>query len=55
MVRIFAKTYALKAPYEDVVRNKVNVSDEEFLHIVNSVQENGITMYFRIILTSIYL
>ena len=43
---IFAKTYAHKAPHEYVVRNKVNGSDDEFMYVVNYIQENGITMYF---------
>lgn len=43
---IFAKTYAHKAPHEYVVRNRVNGSDEEFMYVVNYIQENGITMYF---------
>ena len=43
---IFAKTYAKKAPHEYVVRNNINGNDEEFMDVVNYIQENGITMYF---------
>lgn len=43
---IFAKTYAHKAPHEYVVRGKVNGSDKEFMHVVDYIQDNGITMYF---------
>lgn len=43
---IFAKTYAHKAPHEYVVRNNISGTDEEFMHVVNFIQENGITMYF---------
>ncbi len=43
---IFAKTYANKAPHEYIVRDNINGSDEEFMNMVNYIQENGITMYF---------
>ena len=43
---IFAKTYAKKAPHEYVVRNNIQGTDEEFMDVVNYIQENGITMYF---------
>lgn len=43
---IFAKTYANKAPHEYVVRGKVTGTDEEFMRVVNYIQEKGITMYF---------
>ena len=43
---IFAKTYANKAPHEYVVRGKINGTDEEFMEVVNLIQEKGITMYF---------
>lgn len=43
---IFAKTYANKAPHEYVVRDRINGTDEEFLAVVNFIQEKGITMYF---------
>ena len=43
---IFAKTYADRAPHEYVVRHKIQGSDEEFMDIVNYIQEHGITMYF---------
>lgn len=43
---IFAKTYANKAPHEYVVRGKVNGTDEEFMSVVNYIQEKGTTMYF---------
>ena len=43
---IFAKTYADRAPHEYVVRGKLNGTDEEFLEIVDYIQETGITMYF---------
>ena len=43
---IFAKTYADRAPHEYVVRHKIQGSDEEFMDIVNYIQEQGITMYF---------
>ena len=43
---IFAKTYADRAPHEYVVRGKQEGSDEEFMAMVNYIQENGITMYF---------
>ncbi|MBR3309837.1 MAG: hypothetical protein IKG00_08100 [Lachnospiraceae bacterium] len=43
---IFAKTYAQKAPHEYIVRNKINGSDEDFMAMVDYIQENGITMYF---------
>lgn len=43
---IFAKTYAHKAPHEYVVRDNVKGTDEEFMYVVNYIQENGITMYF---------
>ncbi len=43
---IFAKTYANKAPHEYVVRGKVEGTDEEFMSVVNFIQEKGITMCF---------
>lgn len=43
---IFAKTYANKAPHEYIVRNKINGSDEEFMNMVNYIQENGQTMWY---------
>ncbi len=43
---IFAKTYADRAPHEYVVRHKINGTDEDFMKIVNYIQEYGITMYF---------
>ena len=43
---IFAKTYAQKAPHEYIVRNKINGSDEDFMAMVDYIQENGIIMYF---------
>ena len=43
---IFAKTYADRAPHEYVVRHKIKGTDEEFMEIVNYIQEYGITMYF---------
>lgn len=43
---IFAKTYADRAPHEYVVRHKIEGSDDEFMAIVNYIQEYGITMYF---------
>ena len=43
---IFAKTYAKKAPHEYVVRNNIQGTDEEFMAVVNYIQENGITMYY---------
>ena len=43
---IFAKTYVNRAPHEYVVRGKINGTDEEFMDIVNHIQNSGITMYF---------
>ncbi len=43
---IFAKTYADRAPHEYIVRHKHAGTDEEFMEMVNYIQENGITMYF---------
>ena len=43
---IFAKTYAKKAPHEYVVRNNIVGTDEEFMAVVDYIQNNGITMYF---------
>ena len=43
---ISLKTYAQKAPHEYIVRNKINGSDEDFMALVDYIQENGITMYF---------
>lgn len=43
---IFAKTYANKAPHEYVVRGRISGTDEEFMGVVNYIQEKGITMYF---------
>jgi len=43
---IFAKTYANKAPHEYIVRGRINGTDEEFMCMVNYIQENGITMHF---------
>ena len=43
---IFAKTYADRAPHEYVVRGKIEGTDEEFMTVVNFIQEKGITMYF---------
>ena len=43
---IFAKTYANKAPHEYIVRGRINGTDEEFMRMVNYIQEKGITMYF---------
>lgn len=43
---IFAKTYAKKAPHEYIVRDNITGTDEEFMAVVNYIQENGITMYF---------
>lgn len=43
---IFAKTYAKKAPHEYVVRDNITGTDEEFMNVVNYIQEKGITMYF---------
>ena len=42
----FAKTYAQKAPHEYIVRNKHVGSDEEFMTMVNYIQNYGVTMYF---------
>ena len=43
---IFAKTYAHRAPHEYVVRDNINGTDEEFMEIVNYIQNEGIEMYF---------
>ena len=43
---IFAKTYARKAPHEYIVRGRINGTDEEFMRVVNHIQEKGITMRF---------
>ena len=43
---IFAKTYANKAPHEYVVRGRISGTDDEFMDVVNYIQEEGITMYF---------
>lgn len=43
---VFAKTYANKAPHEYIVRGKINGTDEEFMRMVNYIQEKGITMHF---------
>ena len=43
---IFAKTYANRAPHEYVVRGRVNGTDEEFISVVNYIQEKGITMHY---------
>ena len=43
---IFAKTYANRAPHEYVVRGRINGTDEEFISVVNYIQEKGITMHF---------
>ena len=43
---IFAKTYANKAPHEYIVRGRISGTDEEFMSVVNYIQEKGITMYF---------
>ena len=39
---IYAKTYAKKAPHEYVVRDNITGTDEEFMDVVNYIQENGI-------------
>ena len=41
---IFAKTYTNRAPHEYVVRGRVNGTDEEFMSVVNYIQEKGITI-----------
>ena len=46
---IFAKTYANKAPHEYIVRGRINGTngtDEEFMRVINYIQEKGITMHF---------
>lgn len=43
---IFAKTYAHKAPHEYIVRSRIKGSDEDFMAMVDYIQNNGITMYF---------
>lgn len=44
---IFAKTFADKAPHEYIVRDNINGSDEEFMQIVEYIQENGFTMHWN--------
>ncbi|MCR4850953.1 MAG: hypothetical protein K5870_06805 [Lachnospiraceae bacterium] len=41
---IFAKTYVNRAPHEYVVRKNINGTDEEFMDIVDYIQNNGITI-----------
>ena len=43
---VFAKTYANKAPHEYIVRGKINGTDEDFINVVNYIQENGIVMHY---------
>ena len=45
---IFAKTYAKTAPHEYIVRGSKSIkgTDEEFMNIVNYIQEYGQTMWF---------
>ena len=43
---IFAKTYANKAPHEYIIRGRINGTDEEFMAVVNYIQEHGITMLY---------
>ena len=43
---IFAKTYADRAPHEYVVRGRINGTDEEFMCVVDYIQEYGITMHY---------
>ena len=43
---IFAKTYAKRAPHEYIVRDNIKGTDEEFMNMVNYIQENGQTMWF---------
>lgn len=39
---IFAKTYSNKAPQEYVVRGRINGTDEEFMSVVNYIQDKGV-------------
>ena len=43
---IFAKTYESKSPHEYIVRGRINGTDEEFMDVVNYIQDNGITMHY---------
>ena len=41
-----AKTYALKAPHEYIVRHNPVGEDQEFMAAVEFILNNGITMFF---------
>jgi len=43
---IFAKTYANKAPHEYIVRGRISGTDEEFMSVINYIQEDGIAMHY---------
>ena len=43
---IYAKTYANKAPHEYIVRGRISGTDEEFLAVIDYIQENGIIMHY---------
>lgn len=42
----FAKTYADKAPHEYIVRGKAVGTDEEFIQMIDYIQEKGFIMHF---------
>ena len=43
---IFAKTYANRAPHEYIVQYKIKGSNDDFVKMMDYIEEHGIEMYF---------